>query len=74
MMKNFSDRYFTVVEKLILIVAFWSAVVVALTTFIVKAWKENDVNDKIRVIVHKLSSFIAKLSTAVATETDLKSE
>ena len=73
-MKNFSDRYFTVVEKLILIVAFWSAVVVALTTFIVKAWKENDVNDKIRVVVHKLSSFIAKLSTAVATETDLKSE
>ena len=46
------------------------AVIVAVSQFVYHAWIDNDVNDKIRIFIHKLSSLIANISTAIATETE----
>lgn len=57
------------IDTIVLIAAFWSAVIVGITTFIFKAWHENDVSDKLRVFIHKTSTFIANISNTIATET-----
>jgi hypothetical protein len=57
------------IDTIVLIAAFWSAVIVGITTFIFKAWHENDVNDKIRIFIHQTSTFIANISNTIATET-----
>jgi len=56
-------------ETIVLIAAFWSAIIVGITTFLIKAWRENDVNDKIRIFIHQTSKFIANISNTIATET-----
>jgi hypothetical protein len=56
-------------ETIVLIAAFWSAIIVGITTFLIKAWRENDVNDKIRILIHQTSKFIANISNTIATET-----
>jgi len=56
-------------ETIVLIAAFWSAIIVGITTFLIKAWHENDVSDKLRVFIHKISTFIANISNTIATET-----
>ena len=57
------------IDTIVLIVSFWSAIIVGITTFLIKAWRENDVNDKIRIFIHQISTFIAKISNTIATET-----
>jgi hypothetical protein len=57
------------IDTIVLIAAFWSAIIVGITTFLIKAWRENDVNDKIRIFIHQTSTFIAKISNTIATET-----
>ena len=46
-----------------------AAVIVAVSQFIYHAWIDNDVNDKIRVFIHKTFSVIANISETIATET-----
>lgn len=46
------------------------AVIVAVSQFIYRAWIDNNVNDKIRVFIHKTSSTIASVSNTIATETE----
>ena len=45
------------------------AVIVAVSQFVYHAWIDNDVNDKIRVFIHKTFSIIANISNTIATET-----
>ena len=61
--------YWKLIDKLILIAAFWSAVIVAVSRFIYRRWTENNVNDKLRVFIHKVSTLIANISNTIATET-----
>ena len=61
--------YWKLIDKLILIAAFWSAMIVAVSLFIYRSWTENNVNDKLRVFIHKVSTLIANISNTIATET-----
>ena len=45
------------------------AVIVAVSQFIYRAWIDNDMNNKIRVFIHKTFSVIANISETIATET-----
>ena len=45
------------------------AVIVAVSQFIYRAWIDNDVNNKLRVFIHKTFSVIANISETIATET-----
>ena len=45
------------------------AVIVAVSQFIYRAWIDNDVNNKLRVFIHKIFSVIANISETIATET-----
>ena len=45
------------------------AVIVAVSQFIYRAWIDNDVNNKLRVFIHKTFSIIANISETIATET-----
>ena len=45
------------------------AVIVAVSQFIYRAWIDNDVNNKLRVFIHKTLSVIANISETIATET-----
>jgi len=47
-MKDLADKYFVLVDKLILIAAFWSAIIVALVTFTREAWVSNNMTEKSR--------------------------
>ena len=47
-----------------------AAVIVAVSQFIYRAWIDNDVNDKIRVFIHKTFTTIASVSNTIATETE----
>ena len=57
-------------DAIVMYIVTAAAVIVAVSQFVYHAWIDNDVNDKIRIFIHKLSSLIANISTAIATETE----
>lgn len=61
-----NNKYINLIAYYVVTVA---AVIVAVSQFIYRAWIDNDVNDKIRMFIHKTFSIIANISETIATET-----
>lgn len=57
-------------DTIILIAAFWSAIIVGVTTFLYNSWQENDMGNKIRIFIHEVFSFIERVAHFITTETD----
>lgn len=66
-MKLPDNKYINMIAYYVVTVA---AVIVAVSQFIYRAWIDNDVNDKIRVFIHKTFTTIASVSNTIATETE----
>ena len=66
-MKLPDNKYINMIAYYVVTVA---AVIVAGSQFIYRAWIDNDVNDKIRVFIHKTFTTIASVSNTIATETE----
>lgn len=60
--------YWKLVDKLILIAAFWSAVVVAVVTFLRDAWVSNSMTDKTRNFTLTVLRFVDTLSAYLRDE------
>ena len=66
-MKLPDNKYINMIAYYVVTVA---AVIVAVSQFIYRAWIDNDVNDKIRMFIHKTFTIIASVSNTIATETE----
>ena len=66
-MKSPDNKFINMIAYYVVTVA---ADIVAVSQFIYRAWIDNDVNDKIRVFIHKTFTTIASVSNTIATETE----